>query len=267
MAGVLQQLLGLPGVRRAARGASDWVDLQLSFIMTDLKAVAPMAHGRMLDVGCGNKPYESLFRPYVAEYIGVEHEAVFSQTEASRHGGTIVTYDGRTLPFGDATFDTVLNVQVLEHTPDPQRLVDEMARVLRPRGLAIINAPFSFRLHEEPHDYFRYSPHGLRQMLERAGLDAVDVHQQGGLFAVVAHKLSCFFAFRVGRLGGLSQSMGKMAHEKPTSVGPRYWTLPAVLPTIAALSAAARVLDRVVPDPTEALSFLVLARKGEVARD
>jgi hypothetical protein len=55
--------------------------------------------------------------------------------------------------------------------------------------------------------------------------------------------------------------MGKLAYEKPTARTPRYWTLPAVLPAMASLSAGARILDRVLPEPTEALSFLVLARK------
>jgi SAM-dependent methyltransferase len=249
------------GVRKTMRGASDWVDLQWSYMVADLKAVAPMAHGRMLDVGCGDKPYEKFFRPYVSEYIGVEHEATFAETSASRHGRPDVVYDGRTLPFPDGAFDTVMSVQVLEHTPDPQRLIDEMARVMRADGTLILTAPFSFRLHEEPHDYFRYSPHGLRAMLARAGLEIVDLRAQGGLFSVLAHKLNTFLAFRVGRLEGLTQSMGKLGHEQQAAARPRYWAVPAVLPTMVALSAGARLFDRAFPEPSEALSFLVLARR------
>jgi SAM-dependent methyltransferase len=172
-----------------------------------------------------------------------------------------VSYDGRTLPFGDGTFDTVMSVQVLEHTPDPQRLLDEMSRVLCRDGLMILTAPFSFRLHEEPHDFFRYSPHGLRVLLERAGLAPFEMRAQGGFFTVLAHKMNTFLAFRVGRLGGFSQAIGKLAYEKPQIETPRYWALPGVLPTMVVLSAGARVLDRLVPEPSEALSFLVLARK------
>src|SRR5258708_7541405 len=134
------------GLRRGVREASDWVDLQFSYIVADLKAVAPKARGRMLDVGCGDRPYEKLFRPFVSEYVGIEHEATFTQTTASKHGGPDMVYDGRTLPFSDRSFDTVMSVQVLEHTPDPQRLIDEMARVLHPDGTLILTAPFSFRL-------------------------------------------------------------------------------------------------------------------------
>jgi SAM-dependent methyltransferase len=261
MSNVTGNLLRVPGIRRAVKGASDWVDLQLSFLVADLKAVAPQARGRMLDVGCGDKPYEWFFLPHVTEYVGVEHEALFVDTVASSRGGTVVAYDGRTLPFEDGTFDTVMSAQVLEHTPDPQRLLDEMSRVLRSDGLMIVTAPFSFRLHEEPHDYFRYSPHGLRSLLERAGLTPVELRAQGALFAVLAHKVNTFLAFRVGRLGGVSQEMGKLSYARPSAEKPRYWALPGVLPTMAALSAGARILDRLVPEPGEALSFLVLARK------
>src|ERR1700722_4084369 len=119
-----------------------------------------------------------------------------------------------------------------------------MGRVLGDGGTLIVTAPFCFRLHEEPHDYFRYTPHGLRALIEHAGLDVLDVRAQGGLFTVVAHKLTAFLAFRVGRLARVAQATGKHAHENPSATRPRYWALPVVLPAIAAMSAGARVLDR-----------------------
>ena len=100
----------------------------------------------------------------MSAYIGVEHAATFARTEAGAHAGPDVVYGGGTLPFRDGAFDTVLSVQVLEHTPRPAALVAEMARVLAPDGILILTAPFQFRLHEQPHDYFRYSPYGLRQL-------------------------------------------------------------------------------------------------------
>ena len=99
----------------------------------------------------------------------------------STAGGPDVFYDGMNLPFQDASFDTLLSVQGLEHTSDPQHLLEEMSRVLRSDGLMILNAPFSFRLHEEPHDYFRYTPHGLRVMCQKARLEVIDIQPQGGL--------------------------------------------------------------------------------------
>ena len=71
------------GARRWVRRTSDYVDLQLSLILDSLRRVAPQAHGRLLDVGCGDKPYEAIFRPHVSEYIGVEHRETFALTAAS----------------------------------------------------------------------------------------------------------------------------------------------------------------------------------------
>jgi SAM-dependent methyltransferase len=259
----LQQLLEVAPVRRALRGTSDWIDLQLHYLKTTLARVAPRARGRLLDVGCGEKPFEHLFRPYVSEYIGVEYEPTFLLTESGRRGRSAVdvTYDGRRLPFPDGSFDTVLSSQVLEHTPHPGDLVKEMGRVLKPGGVLLLSAPFSFRLHEEPHDYFRYTPHGLTRLCDAAGLDVEEIAPQGGLWSLLAHKVNSYLALQVADLGGLAQAMGKMGHESSTSRGPRVWTLPLVAPAMLGFAAAGRLLDRALPDRTETLGFTIVATR------
>src|SRR5262245_37231504 len=69
--------------RRAARATSDWVDLQWSLLIRALRTLAPRTHGRALDVGCGDKPYEAIFRPYVDEYVGIEKDSTFHATAAN----------------------------------------------------------------------------------------------------------------------------------------------------------------------------------------
>jgi SAM-dependent methyltransferase len=262
--GILESAFSaMPFTRRAARSVSDWIDLQWSYTTDDLRRVAPRAHGRLLDVGCGTKPYAEIFRPFVTEYIGVEHEASFSMTNADRSSSPDVLYDGHTLPFADESFDTLLNIQVLEHTPEPQALLTEMSRVLKRDGLLILSVPFCFRLHEEPHDYFRYTPHGIRTMCDAAGLEVTEMHAQGSLGSVVGHKLNAYLAFRVARIQGVAQALGKLSHESTAGKGNgvRLWTLPFVVPTMGMISLAARAADRVMPDPTETLSFLALVRR------
>jgi hypothetical protein len=150
---------------------------------------------------------------------------------------------------------------VLEHTPHPEKLVAEMSRVLKKGGLLVLNAPFSFRLHSEPHDYFRYTPHGLTEMCTRAGFRVTDMLPQGFFFSVVAHKVNSYLAFHVANMGALMQDMGKLGHEGEVPRGPRTWTLPFVLPAMLGNAAAARVFDRFAPDKTESLSYLVVAEK------
>jgi SAM-dependent methyltransferase len=260
---VFKQVLALPPVARAARAYVTWLDFEKSGIIAALKRVAPVARGRLLDVGCGDRPYEPLFQPYVTEYIGVENEVTFGATAASeRAKGPDVTYDGRRLPFDDGSFDTVMSIQVLEHTPRPAELVAEMARVLKDDGVLILSVPFNYRLHEEPHDYFRYTPHGLRELCGRAGLTVDQVIPRGGLWSLMGHQLNTYLAFRVARMGGVAQSMGGRGHEAPESAGARLWTLPFVAPTIACVGLGARVLDRVLEDPTDTLGFVVTARRA-----
>jgi SAM-dependent methyltransferase len=263
---MMRALLESPALRQVARRASDWVDLQESLLLAVFARVAPQAHGRLLDVGCGQRPYESLFLPHVTEYLGIEHEATFGKTHASTSvKAPDLYYDGARLPFADGTFDTVLSVQVLEHTPEPGRLVHEMARVLKPDGLLILTAPFDFRLHEQPHDYFRYTPHGLRTFCEKAGLEIFETHSLGSLWSIVAHKLNSYLAFRVARIGGLAQAMGKLSHESSAATAPRLWTLPVVAPLMVGLSTGARVFDRFLAEPDESLGFLILARRQRPA--
>lgn len=261
---LMKKLLAVPAVRAAAKSTADWVDLQWTYLIEQLEEVAPQTRGRMLDVGCGDCPYEHIFLPYVESYVGVERKGTFElTTSADRKGGRPpdLMYDGDRLPFDDESFDCVLSVQVLEHTPDPEPLVREMGRVLKKGGLLILNAPFSFRLHEEPHDYFRYTPHGLAEMCKRAELRVERTLLQGHLFSVIGHKLNSFLAFRVAHMDALMQDMGKLGHEGRATKRPRTWALPVVLPAMLGVSAAARVLDWAAPDPTESLSYLVLANK------
>jgi hypothetical protein len=136
-----------------------------------------------------------------------------------------------------------------------------MARVLKPGGTVILTAPFAFRLHEEPYDYYRFTPHGLASMLDRVGLRVVETRAFGGVFGVVGHKLNSYLAFRVGRLQAVGRMLGKMGHEGNHGERLRVWTLPAVVPAMAGIAAAARVLDRVARDPTEALGYLVVAER------
>lgn len=252
-----------PHLRKAVRGASDWVDLQWSVIIDLLKEVAPQARGRLLDVGCGTKPYEEIFRPYVTEYLGIENEGTFTATAASLDSrGPDLVYAGDRLPFEDRTFDTILNVQVLEHTPRPAALINEMARVLKDDGTLILSAPFQFRLHEQPHDYFRYTPHGLGVLFADAGLEVTEVKAHGGLWRVLGHKLNTYLAMRVAKVSGLAQAMGKLSHESATTEKPRTWALPFVGSAMVGVAGAARLMDRLLPEPEETLGFVVLARRA-----
>ena len=78
---------------------------------------------RILDVGCGVKPYYPFFADVASEYVGVD----VVENPAAELLGPV-----EALPVEDATFDVVLCTQVLEHCDDPAQAVRELRRVTRP---------------------------------------------------------------------------------------------------------------------------------------
>lgn len=127
----------------------------------------PLLAGRVLDVGCGRKPYQSLVP--ASEYVGVDVDSDVTR----RLGVADVLYDGRRLPFCAARFDGVLCSQVLEHVFEPQEFLCDVHRVLRPGGMLVLATPFVWDEHEQPHDFGRYSSFGLRHLLERSGFEVL----------------------------------------------------------------------------------------------
>jgi len=133
--------------------------------------------GRLVDIGCGTKPYRELLAPYVTEHVGVDHAG-------SLHGQDQVDLAGTAyaIPVPDETFDSALCTAVLEHLEEPERAIRECCRVLRPGGVAIYSVPFIWHLHEQPRDFFRYSCFGLRYLLEKAGFEVVEIKALSGFW-------------------------------------------------------------------------------------
>ncbi len=134
--------------------------------------------GTLLDLGCGSQPYRQYLRG-VTRYVGLDYPltqaCLANKVKPEVHG------DARTLPFADQSFDGVLCSQVLEHVDRPETVVREMFRILKPGGVGLISVPFFYNLHMEPHDYFRFSPYGIKELLERNGLTVCQLRGQGGI--------------------------------------------------------------------------------------
>lgn len=124
------------------------------------------ARGRLLDVGCGSKPYREFF-PEVDEYIGLD---IIESGHPDAKKRADVFYDGTRIPFDDQVFDIVMSTEVLEHVFEPDRFLAEAVRVLKPGGRLILTVPFAFPEHEQPYDFARYTEFGLTALVERADL-------------------------------------------------------------------------------------------------
>ena len=93
-------------------------------------------------------------------------------------------------PFKDSCFDTVLLSDVLEHIPNPEILIAEVARILRSGGCTVIGVPFLYYLHETPHDFNRYTRYQLERLLKNAGLKVEQLEEVGGSPEVLADIMS-----------------------------------------------------------------------------
>jgi SAM-dependent methyltransferase len=91
------------------------------------------------------------------------------------------------------TYDTATCFAVLEHVPDPLISFKELARVLKPQGKLILTVPHLSRLHEEPHDYFRFTKYGIKTALESVGFDILELKPVGGFFCFLGHQISIVF--------------------------------------------------------------------------
>lgn len=162
------------------------LDLQAASAWNDLKALLPGAHGDVLDVGSGAQPYRPLL-PADARYRAID---VRIAGEAFGYDMPDTTYfEGDVWPVPDASVDVVLATETLEHVPEPREFLAETRRVLRPGGRVILTVPFAARWHYIPHDYWRYTPSSLRNLLEAAGFSEVVVHARGNEVTIACYKV------------------------------------------------------------------------------
>jgi SAM-dependent methyltransferase len=130
--------------------------------------MAPSMKGRLLDVGCGRKPYREMFQ--TGEYIGLEIDSPGNRANKQAD----YYYDGNSFPFAVHNFDGVVCNQVLEHVFTPDQFLGEIHRVLKPSGLLLLTVPFVWDEHEKPWDYARYSSFGLKSLLEKNGFEVLE---------------------------------------------------------------------------------------------
>ncbi len=140
-----------------------------------IKQYSSNLNGRLLDFGCGAKPYQSLFTN-VIEYIGVDYNS-----EGHSHTNETIDfyYDGKTLPFNNDEFDSLFSSEVFEHVFNLQEILPELNRVMKTGGKLLFTCPFAWEEHEIPNDYARYTQFALKDLLEKNGFKIMMVDKNG----------------------------------------------------------------------------------------
>lgn len=193
-------------------------------------------HGRIVDIGCGTKPYAAALSPYVKLHVGVDHTG--SPHDRSKVDLFGTAYD---IPSEPAAFDGALCTAVLEHLEEPEKAIRECHRVLKPGGIAIYSVPFIWHLHEEPRDFFRFSKYGLRYLFEKAGFELVEMRPLSGFFTTFGTLLS-YYVCRLNR-------------------GPLRWLRLIDLACLS-IQGTAWLLDRISRDERYTWMYVLVARKA-----
>jgi len=142
--------------------------------------------GKTLDVGCGTKPYEILFNHSI--YVGLEFDTGIDTEKKVAD----FYYDGKTFPFNEAEFDSVVSNQVLEHIFNPDEFLSEINRVLKTNGKLLLTVPFVWDEHEQPYDYARYSSFGLKGLLEKNGFEILDLRKSVNDYSVLVQLFNAY---------------------------------------------------------------------------
>lgn len=199
----------------------------------------PELSGHVLDVGCGNKPFESDILQYADTYIGVDWSNTLHAPSAD-----IIVDANHSLPFRTEVFDHVLSFEVLEHLAEPDVMLREAFRVLRREGELTLSMPFQWWLHEAPWDYQRFTCHGLEYHLRKAGFDRIDITPRTGFWSMWILK----FNYQTARL---ARGPRLVCLAIKAFLVPMWWLNQTLAPW----------LDRMWPESNETAGYFVTARK------
>lgn len=202
------------------------------------RRVVPRLRCPILDVGSGSGP----FRRHMPA------GRILSMDIDMRLRPAIVA-NARQMPFETGAFQSVICTEVLEHVPQPDQCLQEIRRVLAPGGILYLTVPMLWPLHYEPHDYYRYTRHGIRYLLETAGFELMETNPIGGLFS--------FLCMRVGEKG--FNLVHKLAFFLPKPCR-HFWSVPLTLPIFFALYLLSFLFDPLMKK--DVFAWAVLARSG-----
>lgn len=145
-------------------------------LLREILKTVPYVKGRLLDIGCGEKPYLDIFSPHTVSYTGIDIPQSLHKKDA-----VDIFANAHQLPFKKDSFDTVLCLEILEHVKQPLEVLKEIHRVLKPGCVLVLSAPQNYWLHNDPEDLYRFSQQGLIELVrEQTGFTINYIHSLGG---------------------------------------------------------------------------------------
>jgi SAM-dependent methyltransferase len=132
----------------------------------------------LLDLGCGTRPYRSIYHPFFEKTIGAElPDTPFPQA------GIDLYCHATSVPLPDSSIDFILCTEVLHDLPEPDLFFNEIKRLLKPGGTLFLTSPFVVPLVDGHYDHYRYTEYGLRHVIHKSGLTIDRIYPVGDIFA------------------------------------------------------------------------------------
>jgi SAM-dependent methyltransferase len=153
------------------------------FVISTISQIRPGSI--LLDAGAGECRFRNALKN--VRYFGVDAAWGDENWNYSR-----IDVVGRIeyLPFPADKFDAVICTEVLEHVPEPQQVLDELYRILKPGGIICLTTPQGWGVHQEPYDYFRFTCYGLSYLFEKSGFKVIQIRPSSGYFGYLANRLT-----------------------------------------------------------------------------
>jgi SAM-dependent methyltransferase len=147
------------------------------------RAATTPAGARVLDAGAGEAPYRDLFAHTTYE------SADFEQVEGKRYAESTYVCDLSSIPVDGDRFDAIICSQVLEHVPNPETVLREFHRVVKPGGEVWLSAPLFYEEHEQPFDFYRYTQFAWKRYCDLIGFELLSIERLEGFDATVSYQL------------------------------------------------------------------------------
>lgn len=154
-----------------------------------IESTQKYANGKVLDIACGNKPYEKLFK-HCEQYLGCD-------IVQSSNNKVDILCEANKIPLDSNSFNTILSTQAIEHIGDYKGMIKEVFRLLDNGGHFILSGPMYWHLHEEPYDYYRFTKYGFKYILEDAGFEVLEILPNGGKWSMFGQMVIHTFPHRL----------------------------------------------------------------------
>lgn len=236
--------------------------LSYYYLLKEIKKNAYSAKGILLDVGCGSSPFESYFLGFVEKYLKHEHP------EAAKEN---IKYDYLSelpeIKVPNNSIDTIICFSVLEHVSRPFETLTEFKRILKDDGVFIISVPQYWHLHEEPHDYLRFTKYILKEKISELGFQLIYLKETGGSFAVVGQAFcnAMILLFDLEHIKNIFNFLsGKKSNNIGRSIIYAIYKSPLIFLSIILIpiiNVFFLVLDQLLGSPRDTIGYFVIAKK------